>query len=102
VPQDVLDQWVLACEAELDSLKLHSWKRLRMLWGLRNDVDAVVPVGSAATEARPQTLLQPSAWVPHQQVHFYRTPQECQDARNKRMDSIGEVIEPLVLAQIGE
>lgn len=105
IPQAILDQWVQKCEEELDTLKLHNWAYLRMLWGQRRRENASNPLsGSASASTKnPETKPEPSdlplsTWEPHRQVRVYHTMEECQAARKKRLDTIGEVVQPLVLA----
>jgi hypothetical protein len=42
--------------------------------------------------------LQPSMWIPHKQVHIYHSAEESLQARKTRLDAIGELAEPVVLA----
>jgi len=122
VPQDILDQWVAKCNTgevqycergtylkfilestELDSLKIHSWVRLRMLWGQRNSVPAPVSSTPDASTGVPTytgtTKIQPSTWRPHPQVHIYHSAEESLQARKARLDAMGELAEPLTLAE---
>lgn len=104
IPQSVLDEWLQKCEQELDSLEIHSWQRVRLLWGQRNSVGplthSLLPSSDPTVpEVGPHTLdFRPSTWAPHSQVHVYSSAQMCQEVRKHRMDTIGELVEPLTLA----
>jgi hypothetical protein len=70
-----------------------------MMWGQRNNVNAAAPSTPGGSTESPQELnLQPSTWTPHQQVHIYRSAEESLNARKTRLDTIGELAEPLALA----
>ncbi|KIM25780.1 hypothetical protein M408DRAFT_204068 [Serendipita vermifera MAFF 305830] len=101
IPQPVLDEWVRNCEQELESLNIHSWQRLRLLWGKRNGVDPPLgPTASSPTGAETGSNsldLSPSTWVPHKQIHIYHTLEDAQKARKQKVDTIGEVAEPAAL-----
>ncbi len=72
---------------------------LRLLWGQRNgrDSESSSPDPSTATDTEALDL-QESNWVPHKQVHIYRSVEECESARQKRWDTLGELVNPLALA----
>lgn len=77
ITDEFLKESTSKANAELDTLSVHSWLRLRMLWGARKSDDP---------EAAPAPRTQ---WQPHPQIHIYHTAEESYAARQKRQETMG-------------
>ena len=73
--------------------------QLRLVWGQRNNTNIDSSPSDPSTDADNEVLnFQESNWAPHRQVHVYRSAEECESARQKRRDTLGEFVNPLALA----
>ncbi|PVF95012.1 S-adenosyl-L-methionine-dependent methyltransferase [Serendipita vermifera] len=94
ISQDVIDEFTAKADAELDSLRLHNWMRLCLLWGIRKPLDQNQATVSESTPPQQTTTTN---WQPHRTIRVYRTQEESLAARKLRQDTIGEIVEPQVL-----
>lgn len=65
---------------ELDELRVHSWIRLRLLWGFRKRTSTA----ESNEEMR-------SSWNPNRQIHIYHSSEEMQAAKQRWLDTTGEI-----------
>ncbi|PVF95009.1 S-adenosyl-L-methionine-dependent methyltransferase [Serendipita vermifera] len=102
VAQDTILEWIALADKDMDELKVHSWIRLCLLWGIRRPLDQ--DQGQATTEVISEenpTQNQRSNWQSSRTIHVYHTQEESMAARKRRLETIGEVVEPQVLLTEG-
>ncbi|PVF95011.1 S-adenosyl-L-methionine-dependent methyltransferase [Serendipita vermifera] len=91
VDQDVLDELTAKVDEEMESLKVHSWLRLCLLWGRRKPLDSV-----SNTEGATPLVAKKSNWQPFRTIKIYQTQGESLAAKKLRENTVGELVEPLV------
>lgn len=100
VSQEAIDKFTNAADEELDTLKVHHWIRLCLLWGIRKPLGQDQALGSVnrENEGEEGSAGAPlrSNWQPYWTIQLYHTQEESLAARKLRQDTIGELVEPQV------